>query len=159
VLNGDDVLLIKRASHMRVFPNRYNGLGGHIERYEDPLSSARREIFEESGLVVTDLSLRAVYNIDAGGSTGIILFVFTAYSASRNFNPVCDEGALYWIPRSKLLELIRGRSAPNPATCSGDGSECCTLVCPCQLQFKRQASNAVCRRVMPRLPNGGSINV
>ncbi|MEL6271862.1 MAG: hypothetical protein AAFR22_18795, partial [Chloroflexota bacterium] len=27
VLNGDDVLLMKRAAHRRVFPNRYNGAG------------------------------------------------------------------------------------------------------------------------------------
>src|SRR5262245_52850594 len=48
VLNGNDVLLMKRAPHKRVFPNRYNGVGGHIERDEDPLASARREIKEET---------------------------------------------------------------------------------------------------------------
>ena len=73
VLNGDDVLLMKRAAHKRVFPNRYNGLGGHIERDEDPFSAALREIEEESGLQVHSLRLRSIHNIDAGGETGVIL--------------------------------------------------------------------------------------
>lgn len=104
VTNGDDVLLMKRAAHKRVFPNQYNGLGGHIERDEDPLSSARREIQEESGLRVRDVRLRAVYNIDAGKSSGILLFVFTAISDSRDVTEN-SEGTLHWIPQARLLDL------------------------------------------------------
>ena len=104
ILNGDDVLLMRRAAHKRVFPNRYNGVGGHIERDEDPLSSARREILEETGLTVRDLLLRAVYNIDAGEATGITLFVFTATSDSRDVTPN-DEGTLHWIPRNRVTQF------------------------------------------------------
>ncbi len=102
VLNGDDVLLMKRAPHKRVFPNRYNGVGGHIERDEDPLSSARREILEETGLDVHDLCLRAIYNVDAGEDTGIGVFVFTAISNQRT-TIASDEGTLHWIPRDEIL--------------------------------------------------------
>jgi len=104
VFNGGDVLLMKRAAHKRVFPNRYNGLGGHVERDEDPLTSARREIREESGLEVRDLRLRAVYNIDAGAASGIVLFVFTAASDERE---VCanSEGTLHWVAPSELAQL------------------------------------------------------
>jgi len=98
VVNDNHVLLMKRASHKRVFPNQYNGLGGHIERDEDPLTSAKREIEEESGITVDNLFLRAIYNIDAGQSTGIVLFVFVAHSKSRDFVDDSDEGTLHWIP-------------------------------------------------------------
>lgn len=107
VTNGGDVLLMKRAPHKRIFPNRYNGLGGHIERDEDPYSSARREIAEETGLAARDLRLRAVYNIDAGQATGILLFVFTAASDSRDVI-ANDEGTLHWIPCDEIsrYELV-----------------------------------------------------
>lgn len=105
VTNGDDVLLIKRAAHKRVFPNQYNGLGGHIERYEDPFSSALREIKEESGLQARSLTLRSIHNIDAGAETGIILFVFTAISESRVFREDCSEGQLEWIARERIPDL------------------------------------------------------
>jgi 8-oxo-dGTP diphosphatase len=104
VTNGSDVLLMKRGPHKRVFPNRYNGLGGHIERDEDPLNGARREVAEESGLKVDRLELRAVYNIDAGEATGIMLFVFIGQSESREL-AACDEGTLHWIPQEQVSQL------------------------------------------------------
>ncbi len=103
VFNGADVLLMKRAPHKRVFPNQYNGVGGHIERDEDPYTSARREILEETGLNIRDLRLRAVYNIDAGQVTGIMLLVFTAISTSRACVSDEREGTLHWIPVADVL--------------------------------------------------------
>lgn len=105
VLNGDDVLLMKRAPHRRVFPNQYNGLGGHIERDEDPASGALREIEEESGLTVHSLRLRSVHNIDAGRRTGILLFVYTAISESRALLGDSPEGKLEWVEQSRVHEL------------------------------------------------------
>lgn len=104
VFHGDDVLLMKRAPHKRVFPNRYNGVGGHLERDEDPLLGVTREIAEETGLSVRDLRLRAVSMIDAGESTGILLFVFTAWSDSRMVTEN-EEGTLHWIGRDHLATL------------------------------------------------------
>jgi 8-oxo-dGTP diphosphatase len=104
VLNGDDVLMMKRGPNRRIFPNRYNGVGGHVERDEDILTSARREILEETGLHVRDVQLRAVYNVNAGQPSGIAVFVFTAWSDSRDF--VANvEGTLHWMNRDGLLSL------------------------------------------------------
>ncbi|NJL54633.1 NUDIX domain-containing protein [bacterium] len=105
ILNGDDVLLMKRSPHRRVFPNQYNGVGGHIERDEDPFSGAIREIREETGLSVHDVRLRAVYNIDARQATGILLFVFTAHSDSRTTIADEREGTLHWVPRGEVMKL------------------------------------------------------
>src|SRR5688572_22678623 len=104
IRHGNDVLLMKRGEHKRVFPGRYNGIGGHIERDEDPLSGALREIHEETGLAVTDIRLRGITNIDAGSSSGIMLFVFTAVAQSREFTD-CSEGTLYWIALDAIHEL------------------------------------------------------
>ena len=104
VTNGDDVLLLKRGAHKRVFPNLYDGVGGHIERDEDILTGVRREVLEESGLSVRDVRLRAVYNIDAGAKTGITLFQFTAVSDSRDFVD-SDEGTLGWFPKAAVSKL------------------------------------------------------
>lgn len=105
VLNGSDILMMKRSPHKRVFPNQYNGLGGHIERDEDPLTGAIREIKEESGLDVHSVRLRTIHNIDAGQDTGIILFVFTAISESRSVIQGISEGILEWIPRDDILNI------------------------------------------------------
>jgi 8-oxo-dGTP diphosphatase len=104
IRNGDDILLMKRAATKRIFPNQYNGLGGHLERDEDPLTGAKREILEESGLSVQNLHLRAIYNIDAGQETGILLFVYLGESDSREITVETEEGRLEWVPIAKLSD-------------------------------------------------------
>jgi 8-oxo-dGTP diphosphatase len=104
IINGDDVLLIKRAMHKRIFPGCYNGVGGHIERDEDPLTGAIREMQEETGLDVSNVRFRGVIHVDAGAATGILVFVFSAESASRSFT-ANDEGTLEWVARDQMDDL------------------------------------------------------
>lgn len=104
ILHGDDVLLLKRAAHKRIFPNRYNGVGGHIERNEDPLTSLKREVLEETGLTIDCVELKAIYNVDAGTNTGVMVLVFTAHTAIRDVID-SDEGTLHWVHRDAIADL------------------------------------------------------
>src|SRR3989304_4988722 len=104
VTHGREVLLIKGAAAKRVWPNKYSGVGGHVERGEDFRSAARREIAEETGLAVRDLIFRGAVNIDADQKMGIGLFVFTAVADDKN---TIDggEGSLEWIAFDGIGEV------------------------------------------------------
>lgn len=104
VTHGDDVLLLKRAAHKRVYPGLYNGVGGHLERDEDPLTGAVREIQEETGLDLASVRFCGTIHVDAGASNGILVFVFQAEAASRDL-ACTDEGTLEWVPRERLADL------------------------------------------------------
>jgi len=126
IIHDDDVLLLRGAPTKRIWPNKYNGVGGHVESVEDVRSAALREIREETGLEVHDLQLRGVINIpvDASEKTGIMVFVFTATADTREIQP-SGEGTLEWTPRERLLELdlVEDLSTLLPRVMAMDTSE------------------------------------
>lgn len=121
VLNGDDVLLLKGAPSKRLYANLYNGVGGHVERDEDVLASLYREVREETGLEIAAPVLRALIVADEGAGPGVLIFVYTASSASRLLRPSA-EGALAWVPRSRMLdfELVPDLRELLPRLLAGD---------------------------------------
>jgi 8-oxo-dGTP diphosphatase len=46
ITRGDKVLLLKGAANKRIWANKYNGVGGHVERGEDVLSDGSQRGFE-----------------------------------------------------------------------------------------------------------------
>lgn len=95
------VLLLKGAPEKRLWANQYNGVGGHVERGEDVLTSARREISEETGLQVSALWLCGVITIDAGQDTGIGIYVLKGECPTGEAHP-STEGVLEWVPFSEV---------------------------------------------------------
>lgn len=99
---GDLYLLLKGALTKRLWPNKYNGIGGHIEKGENILASAKRELLEETGLSA-ELWLCGTVIVDAG-ETGICLFLFTGECLDGEPQP-SPEGLAEWIPYQSVREL------------------------------------------------------
>lgn len=99
-------LLLQRTPEARgAWGGQWNGVGGHIEAGEDPLSGARREVREETGLEVEALYLCGVVLVDTGTGRGIGLYVFAA-ELDENQEPSCAaEGETRWVPVDELKNL------------------------------------------------------
>jgi 8-oxo-dGTP diphosphatase len=103
--NAEDILLIQRPPDARLFPGMFNGVGGHVERGEDIMSAAQREVCEETGLDVPDLTLSCIIHVDEGADRhGVLVFVFVGHTKQRDVVESC-EGTLHWVPLAQIDEL------------------------------------------------------
>ncbi len=105
LFHGEDVLLLRGAPDKRLWANRYNGIGGHVEPGEDVYSAAQREIQEEAGIPITELGLRGIITVaPEGAEPGVLLFVFTARALSRDVR-ASAEGEPVWVRRDQVSTL------------------------------------------------------
>jgi 8-oxo-dGTP diphosphatase len=86
---------------------KYNGLGGKMEKDEDIATCMKREIFEESSLVVKEMQLRGTINWTNFGKNGEdwlgFIFLITDYEGEPSGSS--PEGPLEWIERKELFHL------------------------------------------------------
>jgi 8-oxo-dGTP diphosphatase len=103
----DEVLLIQGSHSKKIWADLYNGIGGHIEKGEDIVSAAQREIREETGLIPDDLWLCGVITIDAGNNQGICVFIFRG-ECTHGLPEPSVEGLPSWIPICEIdsLDLV-----------------------------------------------------
>jgi len=102
VRRGDEYLLLKGAPTKRLWAGKYNGLGGHVDRGEDVLSSAYRELLEEAG-ITAELWLAGTVIVDAG-SVGVCLFVVMGENPQGEVTGSI-EGKPEWV-KYEALELL-----------------------------------------------------
>ncbi len=98
------VLLIKGAPTKKIWAEKYNGVGGHVERGEDILSAAKRELKEETGLESSSMFFCGQVMVDATVTTGIALFIFKAKYEGGALAPSA-EGELEWVKPESFREL------------------------------------------------------
>ena len=102
LISRGKVLLIKKAPG-RSHAGEWIGLGGKLERGEDPVTSAVRELREGSGLTVADPKLRGTFIWIDEVQCGIV-YIVTGTSWSGTLVE-SDEGGLEWHSIADLPSL------------------------------------------------------
>jgi 8-oxo-dGTP diphosphatase len=106
--DGESVLLIHRNTRPDdVHFGKYNGLGGKLDSGEDVVAGMRREIREEAGIEIEELTLRGTINWPGFGKNEEDWFGFIFRIDRWSGVPLAGnhEGALEWVPLARLPEL------------------------------------------------------
>lgn len=78
--------------------------GGKFEKGESPEECIRREVLEETGIVVESLNLRGIITYDDKNKDTEYMYLFTC-NQFRGELIECIEGDLEWIEKEKVIEL------------------------------------------------------
>ena len=105
VIRGDQVLMLHRVKKKNdINHDKWIGIGGKFEDKESPEDCLLREVWEETGLTLTDYRYRGLVTFVSDRWPTEYMHLFTADGFTGTLRE-CDEGVLEWLPREKLLEL------------------------------------------------------
>ena len=106
--DGQSVLMIHRnARPDDQHYGKFNGLGGKLDADEDVAAGMRREIREEAGIEVEEMTLRGTVSWPGFGKNEEDWFAFVFRIDRWSGTPLAlnPEGALEWVPLTRLPEL------------------------------------------------------
>jgi len=105
VLEGDRILLVKRAARL-IEGGKWGLVGGFVDRDETIRQAAAREIMEETGYEVTDMTLFRIINDPnrRGEDRQNIAFVHLCAAGRRTGTPDQESTEVRWFPLSALPE-------------------------------------------------------
>ncbi len=102
---GDEYLMLHRTKKENdENHDKWIGVGGKFEAGESPEDCMRREIFEETGLTVTDYRYRGIVTFVSNIYETEYMHLFTVHDWTGEARE-CDEGELAWIKKQKLFDL------------------------------------------------------
>lgn len=104
--NGRELLLLYRNKRLDdVHYGKWISVGGKLEAGESPEDCAKREVLEETGLVVTEMSLKGLVTFpDFTPDHDWYTYVFKVTGFEGQVVKDCPEGHLEWVAYDKVLD-------------------------------------------------------
>lgn len=101
---GAYLMLHRNRKEKDANKDKWIGVGGHFEDRESPDECIKREVFEETGLTLTDYRLRSVITFVSDKYETEYMFLYTATGFTGELKD-CNEGTLEWVNKSDLGTL------------------------------------------------------
>ena len=102
--DGKYLMLHRTKKKNDVNHDKWIGVGGHFEYGESPEDCMLREVWEETGLTVTDFCYRGIVTFVSDRDPCEYMHLFTCSDWTGEIKE-CNEGDLEWIDKKALYNL------------------------------------------------------
>lgn len=102
--DGQYLMLHRTKKEHDLNEGKWIGIGGKFEEKESPEECLLREVWEETGLTLTDYTFRGVVTFVSDQWETEQMFLYTA-SAFTGEMIECNEGDLKWVSKAQVMEL------------------------------------------------------
>ncbi len=101
----DEYLMLHRTKKQNDLNcGKWIGVGGKFEENECPEECLKREVFEETGLILESYRLCGIVTFISSEWEGEYMYLFTADKFKGELTD-CNEGTLKWVKKSEIENL------------------------------------------------------
>lgn len=106
------ILLHKRATNMKIYPGRWDTVGGHVDVTPDYEESAKLELCEEAGINDAELDEVATFYLEEPYDNGVrakrfFKVFWTRYDGEPGQADSTEVSAIKWFTKGEILELSK----------------------------------------------------
>lgn len=102
--DGKYLLINRNKKSHDLNQGKFIGVGGHLEFGETPEECIKREVTEETGLILNSFKLRGLLTFVIDDYMEYA-FLYTSNDFSGSLKTDCDEGDLIWVEKEKIPTL------------------------------------------------------
>ena len=102
--DGKYLMLHRTKKENDLNKDKWIGVGGKFEDKESPEECVKREVEEETGLILKSARLRCVVTYVSNEWETEYMYVFTSNDFEGNVIE-CNEGDLEWVEKDKVMDL------------------------------------------------------
>lgn len=105
IRDGRVLLLYRNKKENDLNEGKWIGVGGKFEPGESADECMIREVFEETGLTVTEYKLHGIVKFISDVWDDQDMYLYTATNFTGELNTDCSEGELHWVDKDEVLKL------------------------------------------------------
>lgn len=106
IVHNGKVLLLKRSDEAHIHPGQWEFPGGKLEFGETPVQGMRREITEETGLVVSVGDLLYASSFFIGSHRQVILLRYACTSQDNNVALSPEHADWQWVDPDEVEAIV-----------------------------------------------------
>ena len=102
--DGKYLMLFRNKKEADPCEGKWVGIGGKFEQGETPLECLNREVWEETGLTLTEYTFHGIIHFQSNELEDEDMYLYSATGFKGDIIE-CNEGDLHWIEKDKVTSL------------------------------------------------------